>query len=294
MRAIWKGSISFGLVNIPVSLFPATRTEDLKFHMLRKTDLSPINFRRVAQADGKEVGWEEIVKGYEYEKGKFVILKDEDFKRVDVEATQSVDIIDFVELAEVNPMHFNKPYYMEAGRGADKPYALLRDALIQSGKVGIAKVVIRTRQHLASVKPQGKILVLELMHFADELVSAEALKTPDADPGAKEMTMAKALIDSMTHRWDAERYGDDYKNAMLKLIDEKIAAGGKDLPIKAGKAKPATNVIDLVSVLQKSLDEAAAGAPPAAKAGGKKVKADAAIKETAAAAKKLPARKKAA
>lgn len=294
MRAIWKGSISFGLVNIPVSLFPATRSEELKFHMLRKTDLSPINFRRVAQADGKEVTWEDIVKGYEYEKGKFVILKDDDFKRVDVEATQSVDIIDFVELAEVNPMHFNKPYYMEAGRGADKPYALLRDALIQSGKVGIAKVVIRTRQHLASVKPQGKILVLELMHFADELVSAEALKTPEAEPGAKEMVMAKALIDSMTHPWDAQRYGDDYRDAMLKLIDEKIAAGGKDLPAKAGKAKPATNVIDLVSVLQKSLDEAAAGAPPAAKAGGKTAKADAAIKATAAAARKSPARKKAA
>lgn len=293
MRAIWKGSISFGLVNIPVSLFPATRSEELKFHMLRKTDLSPINFRRVAQADGKEVTWDDIVKGYEYEKGKFIILKDEDFKRIDVEATQSVDIIDFVELAEVNPMHFNKPYYMEAGRGADKPYALLRDALISSGKVGIAKVVIRTRQHLASVKPQGKILVLELMHFADELVPADALKTPDADPGAKEMTMAKALIDSMTHPWDPQRYGDDYRDAMLKLIDEKIAAGGKDLPAQTTKSKPATNVIDLVSVLQKSLDEAAAGSPPAAKAGGKKPKTAAAIKETAAAAKKT-IRKKAA
>ena len=286
MRAIWKGSISFGLVNIPVSLFPATRSEELRFHMLRKTDLSPINFRRVAQADGKEVSWDEIVKGYEYEKGKFVVLKDEDFKRVDVEATQSVDIIDFVELAEVNPMHFNKPYYMEPGRGADKPYALLRDALVDTGKVGIAKVVIRTRQHLASVKPQGKILVLELMHFADELVSADALKTPETESGAKEMTMAKALIDSMTHPWDAARYGDDYRDAMLKLIDEKIAAGGKDIPIKAGKAKPATNVIDLVSVLQKSLDEAAAGSPPAAPAGGKKSKTEAAKKETAAAAKK--------
>lgn len=289
MRAIWKGSISFGLVNIPVSLFPATRSEELKFHMLRKTDLSPINFRRVAQADGKEVTWDDIVKGYEYEKGKFIILKDEDFKRVDVEATQSVDIIDFVELAEVNPMHFNKPYYMEPGRGADKPYALLRDALIQSGKVGIAKVVIRTRQHLASVKPNGKILVLELMHFADELVSAEALKTPEAESGAKEMTMAKALIDSMTHPWDPARYGDDYRDAMLKLIDEKIAAGGKDVEFKAAKSKPATNVIDLVAVLQKSLDEAAAGAPPAAKAGGKPAKVTAAIKETARKAKRKKA-----
>jgi DNA end-binding protein Ku len=261
MRAIWKGSISFGLVNIPIALYPATKSEELHFSLLRKSDLSPINFRRVAQLDGKEVPWEEIVKGYEYEKGKFVVLRDDDFKRVDIEATQSVEIVDFVELAEVNPMHFQKPYYMEAGKGADKAYALLKEALEKSGKVGIAKVVIRTRQHLASVKPNGDFLVLELMHFADEIVTPDALKKPAAGkPGAKELEMATALIGSLTRPWDPQRYEDDYRVAMLKIIDEKVAAGGKDVPQLAGKSggKPATNVIDLVSVLQQSLDQATA------------------------------------
>src|SRR5207249_8970378 len=163
MRAIWKGSISFGLVNIPISLYPATRKEELRFRLLRKTDLSPVNYKRVAQADGKEVPWDEIVKGYEYEKGKFVVLKDEDFQRVDLEATQTVDIQDFVDVDEIDPIFFYKPYYLEPQRGGDKAYALLRDVLKDSNKVGIAKVVIKTRQYLAGVKPENGALVLELM-----------------------------------------------------------------------------------------------------------------------------------
>ena len=180
MRAIWKGSISFGLVNIPISLYTATRREELKFHLLRKSDLSPVNYKRVAAADQKEVPWDEIVKGYEYEKGKFVVLKEEDFSRVDIEATQTVDIIDFVELEEVSPIFFHKPYYMEPQKGGDHAYALLRDALEETGKIGIAKVVIKTRQYLAGVRPQDGALVLELMHFADELVGTEGLKIPAA------------------------------------------------------------------------------------------------------------------
>src|SRR2546425_12342812 len=141
MRAIWKGSISFGLVSIPIALYPATQREELKFRLLRASDLSPVNYKRVAEADGKEVPWDEIVKGYEYEKGKFVVLKEEDFKRVDVEATQSVDIIDFVDLQEINPIYFDRPYYMEPQKGADKAYGLLREILKTTDKVGIAKVV---------------------------------------------------------------------------------------------------------------------------------------------------------
>src|ERR1700730_212388 len=156
MRAIWKGAISFGLVNIPIALYPATRREELKFRFLRASDLSPVNYKRVAEADGKEVPWDQIVKGYEYEKGKFVALKDEDFKRADIEAAQTVDIINFVELDEVDPLLFYKPYYMESGRGGDKAYALLREALAKSGKIAIAKVVIRVRQHLAAIKAQKK------------------------------------------------------------------------------------------------------------------------------------------
>src|SRR6202046_2825006 len=169
MRAIWKGSISFGLVSIPISLFPATRREELKFRLLRKSDHSPVNYKRVAETDGKEVPWDQIVKGYEYEKGKFVIIKDEDFARVDVEATHSVNIVNFVSLDEVDPLLFYKPYYLEVGKGGDKAYVLLRDALIESGKIAISTVVIRTRQHLAAVKPQKKGLMLELMHFQAEV-----------------------------------------------------------------------------------------------------------------------------
>src|SRR5207302_5930680 len=172
MRAIWKGSISFGLVNIPIGLYPATRKEELRFRLLRKSDLSPVNFKRVAEADGKEVPWDQIVKGYEYEKGKYVVLREEDFARVDIEATQTVDITEFVEIEEVDPMFFHKPYFMEPEKGGDKAYALLREALDATGKIGIAKVVIKTRQYLASVKPHEKGLVLELMHFNEEIADA--------------------------------------------------------------------------------------------------------------------------
>src|SRR6201996_9498466 len=156
MRSMWNGTISFGLVTIPVALYTATRREELSFRLLRKSDLSPVNYKRVAEADGKEVPWSEIVKGYEHEKGHFVVLKDEDFKRVDLEAAaQTIDIIDFVALEEINPMYFQKPYYSNPAKGGDKPYALLREALGDSGRVGLAKVVLRTREHLASVKAQG-------------------------------------------------------------------------------------------------------------------------------------------
>ena len=228
MRAIWKGSISFSLVNVPISLYPATRREELSFRLLRKSDLSPINYQRVAEADGKEVPWENIVKGYEYEKGKFVILKDEDFRRVDIEATQTVDIIDFVELDEIDPMFFDKPYYLEPQKAGAKAYVLLREALKKSGKVGIAKVVIKTRQHLAAVKPMKNALVLELMHFADELLKPTALNIPgELDIGAKELDMALSLIDKMTDKWDPNKYADDYRVALLKLIHEKAEHGGK-------------------------------------------------------------------
>ena len=186
MRAIWKGAISFGLVNIPISLYTATQKEDLRFHLLRKRDLSPVNYKRVAAVDGKEVGWEEIVKGYEYDKGKYVVLKEEDFARVDVEATQTVDIVDFVQLEEVSPIYFQKPYYMEPQKGGEKAYILLREALTSTGKIGIATVVIKTRQYLAAVRPQGTGLTLELMHFADELVDPSEFKIPESRGVGKE------------------------------------------------------------------------------------------------------------
>ena len=258
-RAIWKGSISFGLVNIPIALYPATRREELKFRLLRKSDLSPVNYKRVAEKDGKEVSWDQIVKGYEYEKGKYVVLKDEDFERVDLEATQTVDIQDFVDQEEIDPMFFYKPYYLEPQKGGDKAYALLRDALKDSGKVGIAKVVIKTRQYLAGVKPEDGALVLELMHFADELADPGKLHVPKkTELGKREMNMAKSLIDSMSAKWNPEKYKDDYREALMEVIEEKVEAGGKEIEEKPKKAPKPTKVIDLVSVLQKSLDQTGA------------------------------------
>ncbi len=255
-RAIWKGSISFGLVNIPIALYPATRREELKFRLLRKTDLSPVNYKRVAEKDGKEVPWDQIVKGYEYEKGKYVVLKEEDFERVDLEATQTVDIKDFVDQDEIDPMFFYKPYYLEPQKGGDKAYALLRDSLKDSNKVGIAKVVIKTRQYLAGVKPEDGTLVLELMHFADELADPERLHVPKkTEVGKREMNMAKSLIDSMSSKWDPEKYKDDYKEALMEVIEEKVEAGGKEIEETPRKAPKPTKVIDLVSVLQKSLEQ---------------------------------------
>ena len=258
-RAIWKGNISFGLVNIPIALYSATRREELKFRLLRKSDLSPVNYKRVAEKDGKEVSWHQIVKGYEYEKGKYVVLKDEDFERVDLEATQTVDIQDFVDQEEIDPMFFYKPYYLEPQKGGDKAYALLRDALKDSSKVGIAKVVIKTRQYLAGVKPEDGALVLELMHFADELADTGKLHIPKKiEVGKREMNMAKSLIESMSSKWNPEKYKDDYREALMEVIEEKVEAGVKEIEEKPRKAPAPTKVIDLVSVLQKSLEQTGA------------------------------------
>ena len=272
-RAIWKGSISFGLVNIPIALYPATRREELRFRLLRKSDLSPVNYKRVAEKDGKEVPWAQIVKGYEYEKGKYIVLKDEDFQRVDLEATQTVDIQDFVDQEEIDPMFFYKPYYLEPQKGGDKAYALLRDALKDTNKVGVAKVVIKTRQYLAGVKPEDGALVLELMHFADELADSEKLHAPKKmEVGKREMSMAKSLIDSMSAKWNPEKYKDDYREALMEVIEEKVEAGGKEIQEKPRKAPKPTKVIDLVSVLQKSLEETGAKRKTTPKSRSKKAR----------------------
>ena len=253
MRAIWKGTISFGLVSIPISLFTATRREEIKFRLLRGSDLSPVNYKRVAEADGQEVPWDKIVKGYEYEKGKFVVIKDEDFARVDVEATQTVDIIHFVQLREINPLLFSKPYYMQAEKGGDKAYALLRDALAKSGKVGIAKVVIKERQHLAAIKAQQNGLMLELMRFPDEVIDSGEFRAPGARTASKaEMDMASNLIESMSAKWEPDNYHDDYKEELEKLIEQKVSSGEEDLPAPR-RRKKTTPAVDLVSVLQQSI-----------------------------------------
>jgi DNA end-binding protein Ku len=256
MRPIWKGTISFGLVSIPISLYPATRREELKFRLLRASDLSPVNYKRVAEADGLEVPWDKIVKGYEHEKGKFVVLKDEDFAHVDVEATQTVAIIQFVELNEVDPLLFYKPYYVQAEKGGDKAYVLLRQALADANKIAIAKAVIKTRQHLAALKPQEKGIMLELMRFPEELLDASAFKLPlEKAASPAEINMARKLVDSMTEKWNPKLVHDDYREFLEKVIAEKIQHGEKNAPKKAKRRAPA-DVIDLVSILQQSVTDA--------------------------------------
>ena len=252
MRAIWKGSVSFGLVNIPVAVYPATREESVSFKQLRKQDLSPIRYKKVADADAKEVPAAEIVKGYEYERGRYVVLSDQDFEKVRIESTHSVDITDFVELNAVDPKYFYKPYFLEPQKGGEKAYALLREALIKSGKIGIAKVAIRNREYLAAVRPDGLFLILELMHFAHEILSADELSAPTPELNPRELKMAETLIESMAADWQPEKYRDEYRTALLEIIEQK--AQNKEVAAQPLTPRPATKVVDLVKVLQESLD----------------------------------------
>src|SRR6476469_9360847 len=253
MRAIWKGSISFGLVYIPIAVYPATREEKLSFRQLRATDLSPIRYKKVADADQKEVSADQIVKGFEYERGQFVVLKEEDFAKVRIESTHSIDITDFVDLGQVDPKFFYKPYFLEPQKGGEKAYALLHKALAGTGKIGVAKVVISNREYLASVKPDGLFLVLDLMHFASEILAPDELKDVSSTAITdKELKMAQSLVESMSTPWEPEKYRDEYRNAVMEMIEEK--AQHKEVTKKPAAVPRATNVVDLVKVLQESLN----------------------------------------
>src|SRR5216110_954 len=253
MRPTWKGSISFGLVYIPISVYPATRDEKLSFRQLRKSDLSPIKYKKVAEADMKEVPADQIVKGFEYERGRYIVLSDEDFEKVRIESTHSIDITDFVDLELVDPKFFYKPYFLEPQKGGEKAYSLLHKALSGTGKIGIAKVVIANREYLAAVKPDGLFLVLELMHFASEVLKPEELNRPKTELNDKELKMANALIESMSSDWQPEKYRDEYRDAVMEIIETK--AKNKQLPSAPAAAAPrATNVVDLVKVLQESIN----------------------------------------
>jgi DNA end-binding protein Ku len=252
MRPIWKGSISFGLVYIPIAVYPATREEKLSFRQLRATDLSPIRYKKVAEVDQKEVSADQIVKGFEYERGQYVVLKDEDFEKVRIESTHSIDITDFVDLEQVDPKFFYKPYFLEPQKGGEKAYALLHKALSGTNKIGVAKVVISNREYLAAVKPDGFFLILELMHFAGEVLSPEQLNRPRTELNDKELKMAQALIESMSVDWQPDKYRDEYRTAVMEMIEQK--AQKKELPKLEAKAPRNTNVVDLVKVLQESLD----------------------------------------
>jgi DNA end-binding protein Ku len=266
MRAIWKGGITFGLVYIPVAVYPATREEKISFRQLRARDLSPIRYKKIAEADEKEVKADEIVKGFEYEKGHWVTLEEEDFEKVKIESTHSIEITDFVEQKQINPKFFYKPYFLEPQKGGEKTYSLLYKALLDTGKVGIAKVVIQRREYLAAVKPDGLFLMLELMHFAHEVLEPEMLKSAsEKEVSAKELEMAKMLIQQMASDWEPEKYQDQYTTALMEMIEQKAR---KKLP--AGKPvapRVAPNVVDLVSVLQESLQKVGSRKSPEKPAG---------------------------
>lgn len=253
-HAIWSGSINFGLVTIPVKLFTAVKTDELSFNLLHAKDEGRIKYERVCSVDGKPVPWDEIVKGYEFDKGEYVLLTDDDFKKVNPEATQSVDILQFVELDKISPMYFDKPYYLEPTKQGRHAYALLREALANTNRVALARVVIRTKEYIAAVKPIGDALVLELMHWASEIVNPETLELPGREKlPEQEMKMARMLIDTMSvDDFDAESFKNNYHDQLLTMIEARAA--GKELP-KVKRAPARAKVVNLMDVLAQSLEE---------------------------------------
>jgi DNA end-binding protein Ku len=260
-RSMWKGAISFGLVHIPVEMYPAASDQGLDLTMLDRRDFAPIGFKRYNKATGKEVSWDDIVKGYEYKEGEYVVLTDEDLRRANPEATQSIDIIAFVNAEQVPLIYYEQPYYLAPGKGGDKVYALLRETLREVGKIGIANVVIRVKQHLAALVCVGDTIVLNTLRYPDEIRPIDELKIPGADSKAaqvtdKELQMAKALVEGMSEKWKPQQYHDTYREDVLALIKKKVAANQTKTLTEPEpeEEKPAkTNVIDLVSLLQASL-----------------------------------------
>ena len=253
MRPIWNGMISFGLVNIPVGVFSATRSERLAFHLLHEKDMGRINNVRVCQVDGKEVPYEDLVKGYEYEKGEYVVLTDEDFEKAAAETSKTISITDFVDVEEIDPMFFETPYYLVPGKSADHAYVILRETLKETQKAGIAKVAFREREHLAAVKPHGRALMLDIMHFPEEITPAGELELPaeKAKITDKELKLAEQLVESMTAKFDPKKYKDTYRERLEELIEKKLE--GKTIHVKTTKRKATTNVVDITALLQKSL-----------------------------------------
>jgi DNA end-binding protein Ku len=253
MRAIWSGSISFGLVNIPVKLFSGSESNSLDLDMLRKSDLCPIGYLRVCKRDNKEVPYEEIVKGYEYGDGEYIVLTDKDFENASLEKTHLIDIIDFVEETEIDTRYFEKPYYLEPDKSGAKAYALLREALKRSGKVGVASYVLRNRGALGIVKALDDLLVLNQMRYQEEVRSPVELKLPSNENlREQEVNLALSLIDQLTVKFDPAKYHDEYIEDLRRIIDDK--AHGLQ-PKAEGKAPQPSKVTDMMALLKESLKQ---------------------------------------
>jgi DNA end-binding protein Ku len=250
MRAIWSGTISFGLVSVPVRMYSATESKELRFHFLDRRDLKPIGYDKVRKDTGKSVPSDEIVRGFEIEKGKYVPIEDEDLDRLDIELTHSIDICDFVELDEIDPIYFRKAYYLLPQDGAEKPYRLLAKALEETSKVGIAKVVIRNKQHLAALRAHD-VLILETMYYADEIRKPESVDGKAGKLQKAEVEMAKSLVENLSAEFKPEKYDDTYRKELLQLIRKK--AKGQKLP--EPQEEEEGEVIDLMAALRESVEQ---------------------------------------
>jgi len=251
---MWKGSIAFGLVNIPVELYSAVRDHRPKFRLLHAKDEAPVKYERVCQTEGKPVAWEDLVKGYEYAKGQFVVLTKDDFKTAAVEKTKTIDILDFVDPKEVDERYFETPYYLQAGKGAERAYALLREAIRDSGKIGVSKIILREAQHLAAIEAIGDALVLTMMRFSDELADLGEFTFPrKADIRPAELKMAGQLIENLVSKWDPAKYTDEYKENLLRVINAKMK-GKKPRLIDEDHTPKQAEVVDLMARLRASLE----------------------------------------
>jgi DNA end-binding protein Ku len=262
-RPIWKGSISFGLVNIPITLLPAEKSSDLHFQMIDSRNHARVRYQRVNEVTGEEVPWDEIVKGYEYEEDNYILLSDEDFKRADQEATKTIEIEDFVDFEAIDHTYFDKPYYLVPGKGGEKGYVLLREALRRTGRAGIARVVIRTKEYLTALVPQGDALILELLRYHHALRSLEEFDIPHGDlknykVSERELDLAETLVDSMKAEWQPEKYHDEYRDSLMKWIDKKASEGKVEaLPEEkeTEEAAEGGKVVDMMALLKRSVEE---------------------------------------
>jgi DNA end-binding protein Ku len=254
-RALWKGSISFGLVNIPIELHTAVRQHRPRFRLLHARDKSPVRFERVCVRDGRPVAWEDLVKGYEYSKGRFVVITKDDFRAAAVEKTRRVDIIDFVRAEEIDDRFFETPYYLVPGKGGERAYALLREAMRGAERVGIAKFILRDAQHLAALEVIGDALILTVMRYADELADVSQFAFPPASGMRKpELEMATALVNNLAADWDPGKYTDDYRRNLLRIIQAKLER--REAKLEAPEEPRQAEVVDLMERLRQSLAQA--------------------------------------